>query len=499
MTQDAATSIARNTTVMIISQGATWISSFILMLVLPRHLGSEDYGRLYLAVSLTMMFQIVIDFGGSYYIAKEVARYPEKAPELITHSIVLRSVLWLGSMGAMLLIATFAQYSTTVTLLILILGTAKLWEGAAHVLVSCFQGFEMMRYPSIGAIVERVVVTGTGLFALLHGANSVVIAILMGAGSLLSFGLLSRFMRKSVSSLPHVDWGVVLDLLKVGTPYFLYSIFAVVYYRMDAVLLSIMAPEYVVGCYGAAYRFFDVLMFLPSIFSLAAFPVLSRLTKANSEDLSRVTCRSLEVMIVAGIPMSIAVFAFAKDIISLFFGLQEYGPAVLLLRIFSLGLLLVYVDFILGATLFASDRQRRWTAVAFGAMLLNALLNYFAIPYTQKHLHNGGIGSAIATLLTEFFVMAMALQIMPKGLLTPARLPVQFKSIAAGVLMVACILLMGSAQMHWIAVLITGLIAYGLALIILKAFSAREIVFVRRCLSFQNMKNTIAPGEEMLP
>src|SRR5437016_6743136 len=37
----------------------------------PRYLGSEDYGRLYLAISVGMIIQIVIEFGGSYYRSEE--------------------------------------------------------------------------------------------------------------------------------------------------------------------------------------------------------------------------------------------------------------------------------------------------------------------------------------------------------------------------------------------------------------------------------------------
>ena len=93
MIHEAEHSIAKNTTVMMGSQLVTWISTFILMLFLPRYLGSVDYGRLYLAMSLTMIFQIVIDFGGSYYIAKEISRSREHAPTLVADSIGMRILL----------------------------------------------------------------------------------------------------------------------------------------------------------------------------------------------------------------------------------------------------------------------------------------------------------------------------------------------------------------------------------------------------------------------
>src|SRR6266404_2680946 len=98
MTYDSATSITKNTTVMMTSQMITWISSFILMMFLPRYLGSDEYGRLYLAISITMIFQIIIEFGGNYSIPKEVSRHPERAPALAANFIGLRVLLWACSL-----------------------------------------------------------------------------------------------------------------------------------------------------------------------------------------------------------------------------------------------------------------------------------------------------------------------------------------------------------------------------------------------------------------
>ncbi|HEY6952534.1 MAG TPA: oligosaccharide flippase family protein, partial [Bacteroidota bacterium] len=98
MNRDIAISVARNTTVMMTSQVVTWISSFILMLFLPRYLGSAEYGRLYVAISVTMMFQMVIEFGGQYFVAKEVSRSQENIQGLVVNSAVMRGMLWVVSL-----------------------------------------------------------------------------------------------------------------------------------------------------------------------------------------------------------------------------------------------------------------------------------------------------------------------------------------------------------------------------------------------------------------
>jgi O-antigen/teichoic acid export membrane protein len=495
MKTDAATSIAKNTTVMMTSQMITWGSSFVLMLFLPRYLGSADYGRLYVAISLTMIFQILIEFGGPYYVAKEVARVSENAPPLVVNTIVLRSCIWAFSLLAMIVITIVAKYSPTVTALILILGVAKLWEGIGRLMQSCFQGLEKMQYQAAGAITERVFVTVTGVAALLLGGNSVVIAVLMAISTLLNASVLGKYMRRFIPRLPRPSVSEARRLLKAGTPYFLQTVFAIIYYRVDAVMLSLMVPENVVGWYGAAYKFLDVLMFLPAIFSAAVFPVLSRLHSDSSNDHATVASKSLNFLIVTGIPLSIGVFAFSQEIIHLFFGVGEYEPSILLLQIFSVGMILVYIDFILGAALFASDRQRQWTIVALCAVFINPLLNYFMIPFAQMNFANGGIGAALATLITEFFVMTMGLLLMPKNLLDQGHLSVQLKAIISGCIMAVALFIVRRADVPWIIQMCLGSGVYIGSLFSLKAFSVSEITFLREFFTVQNLRSIFALGK----
>ncbi len=84
----------------------------------------------------------------------------------------------------------------------------------------------------------------------------------------------ARFISKIRSK---IDWTETKSMIREGIPYLLWTIFGIVYYRIDSVMLSFLTPEAVVGWYGASYKFFDVLAFLPGIYSLSILPVLSKM------------------------------------------------------------------------------------------------------------------------------------------------------------------------------------------------------------------------------
>lgn len=492
MNRDIATSVLRNSTVMMTSQVVTWASSFVLMLFLPRYLGSEEYGRLYVAISLTLIAQMVIDFGGQFLVAKEVSRSPSEAAALLSDSTVIHAMLWLCSLLCMACLTLVAGYSREVELLILILGFAKLWEAIERMVGSYFQGREFMQVPSLGAVVERVFVTVTGVAALLLGGKALVIALAMACSTLLNFLVVGRAGVRFIGVLPAPAWSRIKRLLQASLPYFLYSIFSVVYYRIDAVMLSLMTPDAVVGWYGAAYRFFDILMFFPSIFSAVLFPVLARLWGKQQDTLEQTTTRSIECVLVVGVPISLLIYMYASPIIGFFFGLAEYGPSVVLLKLFSIGLVLVYVDFVLGTALFAADKQRPWTLTALVAVFLNPALNLVLIPYSQTHFANGGAGAALATIVTEFFVMSAAVTLLPRGILSGLRTGIVAKALVGGGIMAGASWIMNQTHVFWMFSFIVSAGLYLAVLLAVKTLNDSELRFLRSFFTYQNLRRVFA-------
>ncbi len=495
MSLDIAKSVTKNMAVMTGTQVITYISSFILMIFLPRYLGPEDYGRLYLGISITGIFTIFIEFGCRYSIAKAVSRDRENAAAIVINSIGIRLFFWVASFLILMTVAHFVRYPNEVKIIILILGVGMLLSGLREVLRSFFQGFEKMQYPSYAGIIDRVFMTTTGVTALLLGANAVVIAALMVAAELLYFFVSARFAKRLLPVLPKIDWKASLAMVRDGVPYFLQSVFGFIYYRIDTVMLSLMTPASTLGWYGASYKFFDTLMFVPNIYSIAVFPVLSRLWKKENFTMSRIMQKSLQYILMIGIPISVVTFMFARQIIQSLYGLSSYEPSVVLLQIFAVGLILLYIDWVLCAVLLASDKQRQISINAFAAIFLNIGLNYVMIPYAQVNLGNGGVGSAIATLLTEFFIMVAMLFAMPKDISSHVNVSVYLKGVAAGFTMIGSIMLMRAISAHWMAQVILSPFVYLGSLLWMKTFEPSEIAFAKSMMTIRNLKHTFIPDK----
>lgn len=493
-----AQSVARNTASQMFQQVITWASSFALMMFLPRILGPVDYGRLYLATSISGIFLMVVDFDGRIGIAKRISRSPENDGQIIINAIGFRIFFWVIAFIGLITFAFIAHYPPIVKVLILIFGLEILWLGLKTVLSGLFLGHELMNFSTIGGIAERVFIASVGICALLLGVHVIGIAIIFVLGSLLNFFLCARFARRLLKSVPAINWTQTKTMIHEGVPYLLWTIFGIVYYRIDSVMLSFFTPEAVVGWYGASYKFFDVLAFLPGIFSLSILPVLSKMWGKEDGMLARTTQKSIQFILISGIPISIVIFFLAEQIIKFFFGLHGYSPSVINLQIFSVGLLLVYIDMVLGTTLFACDKQKLWATAAFFAVIVNVTLNVFLIPYTQTQFGNGGIGASVATIITEFFVMLSALFIIPKSVFEGANTSVSLKAIGAGAVMIIGMWGMSGASVVWYLEAPLGIGLYGGVLLLLKTFNSQELDFMRKFLSIRNLRSTLTLNKETI-
>jgi O-antigen/teichoic acid export membrane protein len=488
MTYSVAKSIFKNTVTLMVTQLITWVSGFLLLLFLPRYLGSVGYGELYVAMSIEMILQWIIDYGGQTYIPKEVARDRKDASNIISNSINLRIGLWLITIVIALIWCFIAHYQKSIIILVMILAISNLWTNISWLFRGCFQGFEEMKYPSIGAIAERTFLMLTAVPLLILGARGIVVVLLMALSKFLSFAINGSYVRKLIQVNLSIRIQAIWQILKQSLPYFLSSLFGIIYYRIDGVMLSVMAPESIVGSYGAAYRLFDILMFLPSIYSATLFPILSRLSKTEAGSMVKTSTKSLEFILLAGIPIAVCILFFAEPVISILYGLPEFSSSVIVVQIFSVGMLLVYADFVLGSTVMAVDKQKHWAAIAFAAIFVNIGLNYFLIPYFQSTSGNGGIGASIATDLTELFMMVSAIVLVPKALFSGRLFRVITTGLTGGLFMSLVIYASRLIGLPWIGQALLAIPAYLLCLILFKALEPGELEFIVKTFSIRNLR-----------
>jgi O-antigen/teichoic acid export membrane protein len=190
-------------------------------------------------------------------------------------------------------------------------------------------------------------------------------------------------------------------LLRQSAPFGVQDVFSASLFRLDALILSLMATQTAVGRYGAAYRAFEATGFVSISLSTAFLAMYTYLGPETRPTVQAVFQRSIKACAAALLPVTIAFAALAGPISRALFG--DHVHAATALRLLSPCVVLLGVV-TLSVALYISRRPPRPMVHVTGAMaLLNVVLNVALIPSLDER------GAAIAMSVTEIAYAAITL------------------------------------------------------------------------------------------
>lgn len=426
-----------NTAIMMIAQLITWSATLVTTGVLGAKLGPDAFGTLYLAMSFSLLFGVLVEFGLNQQLVRAIARDPDLAGPYLVNALAIKLGLALVAYLVILALIALLGYGADAGLVIAIYCAILASSATATTFTAVYQGLQQVRHAAIGTIIEKVLVCLLAILFLWLGYGVVAMAVVFVVGSIASALWQAAYLRRIVPIRLHLDRQVLLTLVRNAIPFFAYWVLGSLYYRLDTILLSKMTGAAVLGWYGAAYRLFDTLVFLPNIIASAIlFPILSQLSVQSHQALRRAITKGLDIILIVGMPISVGMLVLAEPIIQFIYRQPEYINAVPVLQWLSVGLLLLYVNSILGVTIVSLNDERKLTVVAGLALVFNLGLNLALIPPYQH------VGAAATTAATEALILVYLLAVMPRDLLTLSTLRVLVKAGAASLAMSLALLVL---------------------------------------------------------
>lgn len=419
-----------NTAIMLVAQLITWTATLVTTAVLGSRLGVDAFGTLYLAMSFGFLFGVLVEFGLNQQLVRAIARDPSLAGPYLVNALAIKLALALIAYLIIIALIYLLRYSAEAGLVIAVYCLILACNGVSSTFTAVYQGTQRVVYAAVGSIIEKVLVCALALVLLSLGYGVVAMAAVFVVGSAASAAMQGLYLRRVAQLELRLDRRVIGTLARNAIPFFAYWVLGSLYYRLDTILLSKLTGAAVLGWYGAAYRLFDTLVFLPSIVASAIlFPILSQLSAQSFPALRQAMRKGLDIIIIVGMPISVGLFTLAEPIIQLIYRQPEFVHAVPALQWLAIGLLLLYVNSILGVTVVSLNEERKMTLVAGLAVVLNLGLNLALIPLFQH------VGAAATTAATEAFILAYLLVVMPRNLLDRASILVVVKSGVASAAM----------------------------------------------------------------
>ncbi|MEO8285473.1 MAG: flippase [Chloroflexota bacterium] len=475
-----------NTAIMLVAQVITWSATLVTTGVLGARLGVDAFGTLYLAMSFSLLFGVLVEFGLNQQLVRAIARDPNLAGPYMVNALAIKLGLALVAYLIILMLIYVLGYSAEAAMVIAVYSLILAFNGISTTFTSVYQGTQRVIYAAVGSIVEKVLVCLLAILLLWLGFGVVAMAAVFVGGSAASALLQGLYLRRVARIEFRLDRAIIGVLVRNAIPFFAFWVLGSLYYRLDTILLSKLTGAEVLGWYGAAYRLFDTLVFLPNIIASAIlFPILSQLSERSLPALRRAMAKGLDIILIVGMPISVGLFTLAEPIIRLIYREPEFVQAVPALQWLAVGLVLLYVNSILGVTLVSLNEERKLTVVAGLALVLNLALNLTLIPIFQH------VGAAATTAATEGLILVYLLAVMPRDLLARSTLGVLAK---AGVASAAMALVLIALRGQSLALLVPlGIAVYALVGLVLRMVPVEDFRLITGALG---RRGRMAEAEE---
>jgi len=413
----AARVVTRNVLHLLLAQIASMVIAFVVTVRIARHLGPDDYGVLFFSTSFVTLAFILVDLGQTYYVVSAIARDPRRAGVLFGTGMALRlaaaALILLPVWGLARLLGYTEQTRAAIFATFVFSLVSSIGGGFSLV----FRGLERMDWDALSGTATKVLYGVTSLAAVSLGAGVVGVIGGQAVGTAMGLVVCVALLARLKVPPPRVERAVAIEILREGSPFLIWSAIVAIHSTMDAILLSKLATERVIGWYGASTRLTQILTLPAGILAGALFPTLSRLFAHSPAGFVAMTRSSLKWMMYVGGLAAAGTLLFATQAVALVYGGKAFGPAADILRVSSVFVLCLFLNFVLGTAIMAAGRQKPWIWVKAVVVLILVVLNVLLIPAAQERLGNGGIGAAAAAASAEVILLAAALVLLPSGTL----------------------------------------------------------------------------------
>ncbi len=388
--------------------------------------GQEAYGTYFWLLNLSLIFNILIDFGINNFNNRNIAQNEQLIGKHFSKLLTVKAFLAI-------------VYAAATMLLGLALGIV---EGNFEILAvmvfnqvlvsfilfarSNLAGLHLFGRDSVVSVLDRgllIIFCGILLFTNISGGRFEIlwfVYLQTAAYTLTLVMALLMIGRRKVAFRWDFDKPFALHILRKSLPYALFILSGSMYTRIDGIMLAKLLPDgnLQAGHYAQGYRFYEAAGMFAFLFAVLLLPIYSKMLKKGEAVKPMV---ELSARLLLGTGLMAAVFFLFKADWLLHWRYDVVVPeAVYAFSALMFGFVGVCMFYIYGTLMTANENLKSLNLISAGGLLLNLVLNFILIP------EYAALGAAVTTMLTQLFAGAA----MMLFLVTRFRMGVNFRLIA---------------------------------------------------------------------
>ncbi|MFW5940749.1 MAG: oligosaccharide flippase family protein [Chloroflexota bacterium] len=466
-------SIAKNSLVPTLLNLLNRSIDFLFAAFYLRVLGPADAGSYANAIAVAGWFEIISNFGLNTLIIRDVSQDKSRASHYLLNTIVLRLgtsavaalpivlYLWLGTLGQ-------NPLGPEAIAAILLLMAGMLFSGAAQSFTGLFYAYETAETPAAIATITTILKVGFGVLALLLGYGFVGLAAVSILVNLVTLGILglSAFRSFALRGPWRLDLGLQRKMVSLSYPLMLNHLLATVFFFVDVPLMREINGEEAVGWYNSAYKWVNAINVIPSFFTFALFPVISRQIANDLESARRTFRMSIKLMTLIALPIAAVTTLLGPLLIGILGGPEFLPEGGLALQLVIWSIPVGWINSVTNYVLIALGQERVQVRAFMVAVAVNVVANLLFLPQFSFR------AAAVTTIVSEIVLLAIFNIYLRQSMPAVGWQRLLWRPLAITAFMGAA--MWAGAQVHLAAGLAAGALVYPLGLWLLRVFGEEE-------------------------
>ncbi|MDJ0696538.1 flippase [Mastigocoleus sp. MO_188.B34] len=362
---------------------------------LARYLGVQLYGIFNYATAFVILFSPLATLGLERVVVQHLVRHSSIKDE------ILGTAFWLKLLGgvASLLLAVSSIYflrqdEKLVVWLVAILSTVVIFQ-AFDTIDLWFQSKVESKYTVLAKNTAFIFSTLIKVILITIQAPLIAFAwVVLAEMGLSAVGLAITYCIKGYSiKLWRWSFPIAKTLLKNSWPLVFSDLAAIIYTKIDQIMLGEMVDSSAVGIYSVAVRISEAWYFIPRTITSSASPSIYAAKETDETLYYKRIKKLLRLLLILSIFIAVPITLFSDNIITILFG-YEYIAAAPVLSVHAWASLFVFLRVGTVSWFNAEGLNQFVLRRNLTGAIINIVLNLFLIPIYAE------LGAAIATLIS---------------------------------------------------------------------------------------------------
>ncbi len=355
--------------------------TFVIYALIARYLGVFEFGQMSLTLTIFYLLQNLAPVGIKILLVREISKDKNSTSKYLIGGSIVAFLTSLIALALLYIFLSIMHYATETVWIILIISSGLIPYSISSVCEAILQAQERIKYITYANVPISLARGIIGYFLLDYGYNLYWIGLLFISSFVITMIIEWIFVTRHLDLQKlKIEPNFIAKISKASLTFLGLQTLIAVSGSILPVAISASSDEAAVGIFNAANQLMAPIVMVMQSIVVSLFPRMCLKFETQSTDFKLMSARIIEILSTFTIPMVAGLIYYAKPVLLLLYGKDEFSVSAPLLQIMVWVLIFRIITSVLGRVLMAAHLERNLFNIMLFEVILTIVLSIILIP-----------------------------------------------------------------------------------------------------------------------